>query len=397
MSERDKYRKILIGMSPKSEAYELTKMTETLHKFLACSYYGVTGYENFRLYSDPVRKAITFLGRKAMEIFRQDCRKAGYEVLYGDTDSIFVQLRTDMPGEGRIIEAVVNESLKRMAWRRGATFFVEAKYEMYCRRIIFVPKFTRRRGKIIAAKKRYAWTDKDNNLYVVGLAPRRSSTPKLTRRLMLRWLELVLQKKQVEGAKLLIRAAWIGLESAPANEIGQPRGLGQKYYKARNPWQDGCKYMTERFHVVFREDKKPLLIWMKGRRTTPKRKKLTGQMKTLRDKVERERRSRGLPAFKENTLNTLERGCDTDVICVTERDEKIPEELLPYVDWVKMRDRVLRNHFEPLFNAIGVTWEEVIERKRKPKFKGHTTAYFKVKGKAVKRKETKAMELSKWS
>jgi len=338
MEEREKYRSKLRVMKPTNPEYERVKMLETLHKFLACSYYGVTGYENFRLYSDPVRKAITYLGREALLQCKRDCEKAGYKVLYGDTDSLFVQLRTDLPGEGRVIERIVNDTLKRIAWRKGATFNVEAKYERYCKRIIFVPKIEHRKGEITAAKKRYAYIDEDDNLYVVGLAPRRSSTPVLTRKLMLKWLFKILVEKDVSGATKLVREAWDRLPEFPVNEIGLPRGLHETSYKFRNPWLDGCTYMTERYGKVFREDKKPLLIWMKFKRRPT----------------------------QKNKLFSKKRGLETDVICVTETDEKLPVELLPHVDWRKMRERVIRNHFKPLFDAIGLNFdEEIVKREMK--------------------------------
>lgn len=350
MEEREKYRKKLKGITPEHPDYELTKMLETLHKFLACSYYGVTGYEHFRLYSDPVRKAICFLGRESLRECAKDCEAAGYRVRYGDTDSIFVQLTTSVPGEGRIIEGIVSKTLKRIAWKRGATFFIEAKYEQYCKRIIFVPKLERKHGRIIAAKKRYAYTDENDNLYVVGLAPRRSSTPRLTSKLMLEWLVKVLVHNDVKGAIELIRDAWHYFNTYPVNQIALPRGLHRTIYKVRNPWLDGCKYMTERYGKIFREDKKPLLVWMKGRRKKSRGKRLLRQLQ----------KSKG----KQTTLSKEQRGCDTDVVCITETDETLPEELLPYVDWEKMRIRVLRNHFEPLFQAIGVSFSEVTAKKK---------------------------------
>jgi len=397
MEEREKYRAILRTMSPTHPNYEMNKMLETLHKFLACSYYGVTGYENFRLYSDAVRRAITFLGRKALLECKIDCEKGGYKVRYGDTDSLFTQLRTDMPEEGRVIETIVNKTLKRIAWRAGATFNIEAKYEQYCRRIIFVPKIEKKRGRITAAKKRYAYTDKNNNLYVVGLAPRRSSTPSYTRRLMLRWLELVLVKKQVEGAKALIKHAWMTLPEQLMNTIGLPRGLHEEKYIARNPWKDGCDYMTERFGKVFREDKKPLLFWMLGRRTTATKKKIKGAKTKDLMREERKRKYAEGRKFKTNALAETERGCDTDVICLTETDERMPDELYPFVDWEKMRGLVLTNHFKPLFNAIGVDWEEVTEGKKTKKFKGKVVLHHEVKSRPLEMKETKELKLSKWT
>jgi len=344
MDEREMYRKQLRGMSDKNPRYEEIKMIETLYKFLSCSYYGVTGYEGFRLASKWVRMAITYLGREGLIESSIDLKRAGYERLYGDTDGLFVKLMTDVPGEGAIVEGIVNKTLQRIALRRGASFAVEAKYEHFCKSIIFVPKIIRRKGKIIAAKKNYAYTDEKGSLFVVGLAPRRSSTAAATRELMVPFLEAILIRKDVQAATDLIRKAWIELPKYPANKCGMPRGVHKAKYKARNPWKDGMRYMAERYGKVFREDKKPLLIWMKG-------------------------------AHVENIgskLGTQERACDTDVICITERDTDIPKELASYVDGTRMNRRVLTNRFKPLFEAIGLDWETVTIGGRQMKFEGES-------------------------
>lgn len=265
-----------------------------------------------------------------------------YKVLYGDTDGIFTKLHTNVPTEGNIVESVAQKALQRIALRRGATFPVDVKYEHFCKRIIFVPKITKRHGVIVAAKKSYAYIDENDNLFVVGLAPRRSSTAALSRELMIQWLELILIKKDVNGAIKLINDAWQNLPKHPANKIGLPRGLHKAKYKHRNPWLVGCQFMTEHYKKVFREDKKPLLIWMKG----PKEKDIEPRNGSLSRMIT----------------------CDTDVICITEGDTEIPKELRIHVNWKRMRKLVITNRFKPLFDAIGISWDVVVTRTKQVRF-----------------------------
>lgn len=337
MEERDKYRAQLAKMNPKDPKYDEVKIMETLHKFLAASYYGVTGYENFRLYSDPVRKAITFLGREALLECKRECERAGYKVEYGDTDGLFVHLFGTQPNEGRVVEDIVNRTLRKIAWRHGAYYSLEAKYETFCRRIIFVPKIERRHGIIIAAKKRYGYTDEKGNLYVIGLAPRRSSTPIVVRRNMLDWLFKVLRDNDVEGAIKLVRTLYETLPTFPLNMIGLPKGLHKAEYHSRNPWKIGVDFMRQRYGKVFREDKKPLLIYM---RVPPPKKRI----------------HEGNSVFDKNTLSYA--------VCITETDTTLPQELQSRIDWVKMRDKVITRNFKPLFQAIGIPWDIVIKKSK---------------------------------
>jgi DNA polymerase I len=332
MEERDKYRAQLAKMNPKDPKYEDIKILETLHKFLAASYYGVTGYENFRLYDDSVRKAITYLGREALLECKHECEKAGYKVEYGDTDGLFVRLFGSHPNEGRVVEDIINRTLRKIAWRHGAYYSLEAKYETFCKRIIFVPKIERRYGVITAAKKRYGYIDSTGNLYVIGLAPRRSSTPIIVRRNMLDWLFKILRDNDVAGAIKLVRNLYETLPSFPLNVVGLPKGLHKAEYQTRNPWKLGVEFMQKRYGKVFREDKKPLLIYMR---------------------VPKKDFERNNGTFDKNTL--------CYAVCITETDTTLPEELRSKIDWQKMREKVITQNFRPLFQAIGISWDTVIK------------------------------------
>jgi len=336
MEEREKYRQQLVGLARTNPQYELLKMYETLHKFLACSYYGVTGYEGFRLANDLVRKAITFLGRKHLMECKVDLEREGYRTRYGDTDSLFVQLLSKLMEEGRVVEAIVNRTLNRIARKFGATYYLEAKYEHYCKSIIFVPKIEKKKGEIVAAKKRYAYTDEKDQLYVVGMAPRSSATAEVTRSTMLEWLELILIHKDIIGAKKLVRRLWNELPNYELHKVAIPRGVHREgEYKHRDPWDDGCEFMRRHFGFVFREDKRPMLIYMK---------KATWESKSMKLK-----QTRDLTKLK--------------AVCITEATD-LPEELKLMIDWQKMRKKVVEKKFITLFQAIGIDWKEVMTGER---------------------------------
>ncbi len=49
------------------------------------SYYGVAGYERFRLYDSEMGAAVTATGRKVIEHTRDEVERMGYDVIYGDS------------------------------------------------------------------------------------------------------------------------------------------------------------------------------------------------------------------------------------------------------------------------------------------------------------------------
>jgi DNA polymerase elongation subunit (family B) len=353
---REKYRDMTKSMGESSPRHEFFKQLETLHKFMSCSYYGMTGYEGFMLYSDPVRESITFLGREALKEIARECRSLGYEVLYGDTDSLFIKLSGSMYREGFVVEAMVNQVLVRLSRRRGSRRELTCKFEHFCKRIIFVPKVQKKKGKIVTAKKRYAYIDENGELHITGLAPRRSTTPSAVRDRVLKWLEMVLIEGDVQGAKELIRTFWERINTFPLNEIGLPRSVKKgKYlrttktgevFEARNPWKQGVEYMYSVYGKIFREDKKPLLIYMN-------RKKMMDALFDL-DK-------------------------QTSEVCITGRDKKLPEELMKFIDWSVMREKVITANFKQLFDAIDVPWNEVILKQAQPTLDGKGNVEIKVK------------------
>ncbi|MEM2094682.1 MAG: DNA-directed DNA polymerase I, partial [Candidatus Bathyarchaeia archaeon] len=64
-------------------------------KVLLNASYGVMGSESFDLYCPPLAEAVTAIGRNAIEKTVEKARRSGIRVVYGDTDSIFLEAPTE--------------------------------------------------------------------------------------------------------------------------------------------------------------------------------------------------------------------------------------------------------------------------------------------------------------
>lgn len=126
-------------------------------KILMNSFYGVMGSSGCRFYHPHLPTAITSTGKWLLLNSKEYLHQNGYEVIYGDTDSLFIKLKED---EGSNAEFSGNRIAlelnfywkKRLKEEFGVTSFLEMEFEKYYRRFVLTPL----RGGEQGAKKRYA-------------------------------------------------------------------------------------------------------------------------------------------------------------------------------------------------------------------------------------------------
>jgi DNA polymerase II len=126
-------------------------------KILMNSFYGVLGTSACRFYNPALANSITGAGREILLWSKRWFESAGYAVLYGDTDSLFVSSQGGQPDAtrdlGRQLAARLSEELSRYIlerWRVASR--LELKFEkLYLR--LFLPYA---RHSTRGASKRYA-------------------------------------------------------------------------------------------------------------------------------------------------------------------------------------------------------------------------------------------------
>jgi DNA polymerase-2 len=126
-------------------------------KILMNSFYGVLGTPACRFYNPALANAITGTGRELLLWSKAWFEAAGFRVLYGDTDSLFVDSRADDPKQasarGRELAVEMNRDLGRHIGERwGVASRLELEFEkLYLK--LFLP---RARHSTRGASKRYA-------------------------------------------------------------------------------------------------------------------------------------------------------------------------------------------------------------------------------------------------
>ena len=191
-------------MSQRSEAKKKNdKQLSQAIKILMNSFYGVMGAYNCRFYHPDLPSAITRTGQYLLLGSRDYFESKGYQVVYGDTDSLFVKLKA---GEKKDKETVGNNLAEELNgfWKEklmkdySLNSFLEIEYEKYYKKFIITPA----RGSETGAKKRYAGLvlkDGKEKLEFVGMEFVRSDWTRLAKEFQVELYQRIFQKREVTG------------------------------------------------------------------------------------------------------------------------------------------------------------------------------------------------------
>jgi len=149
-----------------------TVVSQALKVILNASY-GVMGAEIFPLYFLPAAEATTATGRHIILSTINNCKESGIEVLYGDTDSLFVKKPTPKQIEDIITKAKMDHN-------------VELEIEKEYRYVV-----------LSGRKKNYLGVTKNGKVDVKGLTGKKSHTPPFIKTLFYELLDILSEIKTV--------------------------------------------------------------------------------------------------------------------------------------------------------------------------------------------------------
>ena len=186
--ERDKAKKE--GDSVKNNAI----------KVIMNSFYGVLANPTCRFYSLDMANAITGFARMIIKETSELIEKEGYEVIYGDTDSVFVDLKGDkktISETGKKIASDINTHFNdkiKNEYKRNS--LLELEFEKMFK-VLIIPRL---RGSEGGAKKRYAGLVVKNNkeyISVTGMEFVRRDWTELSKKVQMELLDRIFHKKEV--------------------------------------------------------------------------------------------------------------------------------------------------------------------------------------------------------
>lgn len=157
-------------------------------KILANSFYGYLGYNGARWYSKEAAEATTFMGRKYIEDTIETAEGNGFEVVYGDTDSVFLKGDNIRDRMDEFLDEV-NDDLPE---------FMELEFEGFFTRGLFTSTES---GE--GAKKKYALIDEEGKLKITGFEQVRRDWSPIAKETQKKVLRAVLENDVEEAVEIV--------------------------------------------------------------------------------------------------------------------------------------------------------------------------------------------------
>ncbi|MDR5657239.1 DNA-directed DNA polymerase [Halodesulfurarchaeum sp. HSR-GB] len=344
LSEREEKKARRNEHDPDSENYRLYDQQQAAVKVIMNSLYGVLGWERFRLYDKEMGAAVTATGRSVIEFTEQAANEQGLEVIYGDTDSVMLEL-----GEGVSVEEAIDRSKELEA-------YINQSYDEFAKRELdadehrFQIEFEKLYRRFFQAgkKKRYAghivWKEgkEVDDIDITGFEYKRSDIAPITKDVQKTVIERIVTEGDIEGTKEYVHDVIESFQDGQVDldQVGIPGGIGKRLtdYETDTAHVRGAKYANLLLGTNFTRGSKPKRVYLK--KVHP----------AFWQRIEAEE-----PEIAEMDLY-LEFKRDPDVICYEYADQ-LPEEFS--VDWDKMLEKTLKGPIARVLEALDISWEEV--------------------------------------
>jgi len=234
IAARDKIRPKLKELDPRSTEYRVLDARQKAVKVITNATYGYAGWLGARWYVKTVAEATTAWGRRIIADTIELAGKMGLEVIYGDTDSIFIRYDP--------------EKIERLSKKISETLGLEIKPDKVYTRVLFTE-----------AKKRYCGLLPDGRLDVVGLEMIRGDWAAVAKNVQEGVLSIILREKSPKKAAEFVRQFIISLrdKEVPYRDLIIWKTLTKpvKEYAVRAPHVEAAKMLMRKGWDLSRGDK----------------------------------------------------------------------------------------------------------------------------------------------
>ena len=372
LTEREQKKTRRDEHEPDTEAYEKFDRQQASIKVIMNSLYGVSGWEQFRLYDKDNAAAITAMGRRVIEFTEEAANEIDYDVTYGDTDSVMLSLSDISTADTEVPEAV-REAHPEMSTAELETTqaaieaseeiesYINGRYDEFASEELgadehrFQIEFEKLYRRFFQAgkKKRYAghivWKEGKHvdSIDITGFEYTRSDIAPITKRVQQRVIEMIVTGEPLDDVKEFLHGEIQSFKAGDVDvdEIGIPGGIGKKLdnYDTDTAQVRGAKYANLLLGTNFQSGSKPKRLYLE--KVHP----------NFFERVESETDLTPNGPREADALYT-EFKRDPDVICYEFPDE-LPSEF--EVDHDVMLEKTLQKPISPIVESLGLSWDEI--------------------------------------
>ncbi|MFC7019974.1 MULTISPECIES: DNA-directed DNA polymerase [Haloarcula] len=372
LTEREEKKERRNSFDPENPEYERLDRQQAAVKVIMNSLYGVLGWDRFRLYDKEMGAAVTATGREVIDYTDEVVENEGYEVVYGDTDSVMLQLGDIGPDdvEGDIsVTDEMREKHPEMDERELTTLAatiakgfeledtINASYDEFATEQLnatdhrFQIEFEKLYRRFFQAgkKKRYAghivWKEGKHvdDIDITGFEYQRSDIAPITKRVQKEVIDRIVHGEDAESIKTYVGEVIEDYQAGNVDfdDVGIPGGIGKQLdnYDTDTAQVRGAKYANLLLGTNFQRGSKPKRLYLD---------------RVHSDFFERIEDEEGLDPAQDPLYGEFRR--DPDVICFEYADQ-IPEEF--EVDWDKMLEKTLKGPIARILEALDISWDEV--------------------------------------
>ncbi len=372
LTEREQKKTRRDEHEPDTEAYEKFDRQQASIKVIMNSLYGVSGWEQFRLYDKDNAAAITAMGRRVIEFTEEAANEIDYDVTYGDTDSVMLSLSDISTADTEVPEAV-REAHPEMSTAELETTqaaieaseeiesYINGRYDEFASEELgadehrFQIEFEKLYRRFFQAgkKKRYAghivWKEGKHvdSIDITGFEYTRSDIAPITKRVQQRVIEMIVTGEPLDDVKEFLHGEIQSFKAGDVDvdEIGIPGGIGKKLdnYDTDTAQVRGAKYANLLLGTNFQSGSKPKRLYLE---------------KVHPDFFERVESETDLTPNGPREADALytEFKRDPDVICYEFADELPPEF---EIDYEKMLAKTLKGPISRITESLGLSWDEI--------------------------------------
>lgn len=270
LDERQKYKDLRDEQPAGSKLHEIYDRKQAAIKIVMNTLYGVLGWDKFRLADVDVGAAVTSTGREVIKFTERITEELGYNVIYGDTDSVMVELGEDVTQEealriGKELESEMNKRYDEFAKNElnAEEHYFEMEFEKLYRRYFQAGRKKRYAGHIVWKEGKEV-DDTD----IVGFEFRRSDYAKVAKILQEEILSIIVRGGNLQDLHSIVDTTInkIKSEQYDIEALGMPSSIGKNFDSYDNKTQavKGAEFANEHLDDTIRPGDKPKKYFIKS-------------------------------------------------------------------------------------------------------------------------------------